>query len=412
MVPITTMGESPVPMIYTPSSEPDMPLQGLFILGRNDFHLIYGQEEQERIAQLVDIYAPPQTPESVKNNPEILADADVIFSGWNMCRIDQAFLDAAPKLKLIFYGGGSISGHIATPEAIARGITVTTAAEANSIPVAEYTLAMILFSLKHGWRLAREAKEHRRWVERNGAPGCFRRTVGLISMGAVARALLKRLHIFDLRVVAYDPFLSAEEADALGVELVPLDELFRRSDVVSLHTPELPTTVGLITGVHLSSLKHGGAFINTARGVIVRRDELIQVATQRPDLQFVLDVTETPERRIPEWPEESSPLYTLPNVVLTPHIAGSAGQECLRMGQCMVEELTRYLAGEPLRWQITPRIDTQANPAVLAAAFDKDKSSNGYAPDSPRQKNFSYHVAPTHKFPISILGGERTQHEA
>jgi phosphoglycerate dehydrogenase-like enzyme len=387
------------------------PLKGLFVLGENDFHLIYGNH-QARIAELVDIYAPPQTPEMVKNNPEILVDADVIFSGWNMCRVDQTFLDAAPKLKVIFYGGGSICSHIATPEAIARGVAVTTAVEANSIPVAEYTLAMILLSLKHGWKLIRETKKHRRWVERNSAPGCFRRTVGLISMGAVARALVKRLGMFDLSVIAYDPFLSVDEADELGVELVPLDELFRRSDVVSLHTPELPATIGMITGAHLSSLKHGGTFINTARGVIVRREELIQVATQRPDLQFVLDVTETPERRTPEWPEESSPLYTLPNVVLTPHIAGSAGQECLRLGQSMVDELTRYLTGEPLRWQITPRIETQVNHAVLRNLLPGDRSSNTHPAGSTRQTNFSYQLGKTPQFPISLLGEERTHHEA
>jgi len=384
-----------------------MPLKGLFVLGRNDFHLIYGPEQQSRIAELVDIYAPPQTPESAKNNPKILADADVIFSGWNMCRVDQAFLDAASNLKVIFYGGG-LASHIATSEAIARGVIVTTAVEANSIPVAEYTLAAIVFSLKHAWRLTRETREHHRFVDIHNVPGCFRRTVGLVSMGTVARALTHRLRMFELDVLAYDPFLSDEEAGRLGVTLVPLDELFRQSDVVSVHTPELPTTIGMITGEHLSSMKRGAAFINTARGVIVRHEELIQVAHSRPDLQFVLDVAETPERRISTGPEASSPLYTLPNVVLTPHMAGSAGQECQRLGQSMVEELTRYLAGEPLRWQITPRVEAQSSPAVSRTVFVNKTSSNGHK----RPSALKVVTSSGTRFPISLPSGDRIEHES
>jgi phosphoglycerate dehydrogenase-like enzyme len=97
-------------------------------------------------------------------------------------------------------------------------------------------------------------------------------------------------------------------------------------------------------------MKPGASFINTARGQIVREDELIDVARRRKDLQFVLDVT------CHEPPPTDSPLYTLPNVMLTPHIAGSVGTECRRMGRCMVEELQRFLDGEPLRWPVTPEL--------------------------------------------------------
>jgi phosphoglycerate dehydrogenase-like enzyme len=136
----------------------------------------------------------------------------------------------------------------------------------------------------------------------------------------------------------------------LDVESTPLAELFRRSDVVSLHAPLLDETVGLIAGEHLAAMKPGATFINTARGGIVSQDELVEVARRRPDLQFVLDVTE------PEPLPPDSPLYALENVVLTPHIAGSVGTECRRMGRYMVEELRRYLAGEPLQWLITPEL--------------------------------------------------------
>jgi phosphoglycerate dehydrogenase-like enzyme len=158
------------------------------------------------------------------------------------------------------------------------------------------------------------------------------------------------LRSFDLPVLAYDPYLTAREEAELEVQAVPLDELFRRSDVVSLHTPLLAETEGMITGAHLAAMKHGATFINTARGSIVRQDELIEVARRRPDLPFVLDVVE------PEPPLPDSPLYSLENVLLTPHIAGSVGAECRRLGRYMVEELERYLAGKPLRWVVTPQL--------------------------------------------------------
>jgi len=98
---------------------------------------------------------------------------------------------------------------------------------------------------------------------------------------------------------------------------------------------------------HLTLLKEGASFINTSRGAVVNEPELIRFLQERPDVQAVLDVTH------PEPPVPESPLYDLPNVFLTPHLAGSLGGECRRMAQFMMEELERYLRGEPLRWEIT-----------------------------------------------------------
>jgi phosphoglycerate dehydrogenase-like enzyme len=223
---------------------------------------------------------------------------------------------------------------------------VTAAIHANSIPVAEYTLATILLSLKHAWSLARQTRERRTFVPRNGAPSAFGSTVGLISLGNLGRTLVDLLRTFHLRILAYDPHLPAAAAKRMGVELVSLAEVFRRSDVVSLRAPHTAETEGMVTGAHLASM---ATFINTARGAVVRERELVEVLGRRPDLQAVLDVTD------PEPPVRDSPLYTLPNVVLTPHIAGSAGGECRRMGRYMVEELERYVAGEPLEGRSRPR---------------------------------------------------------
>jgi phosphoglycerate dehydrogenase-like enzyme len=141
--------------------------------------------------------------------------------------------------------------------------------------------------------------------------------------------------------------MSAADADRLGVRPATLDEVFATADVVSVHTPLLRETTGMIGRRHLASMKPGATFINTARGGVIVEPELIAVAREREDLQFVLDVT------APEPPLATSPLFDLPNVMLTPHIAGSVGPECRRLGQYMAEELERYVAGVPMKWAVT-----------------------------------------------------------
>lgn len=329
-------------------------VKGLYVLDPSAFELAYGPAEREMIAALADVFAPPQTRESVRRTPELLEDVDVIFSGWGGPVLDETFLHHAPRLQGFFYAGGAL-GSVLTPAAWERKLAVSTAIAVNARPVAEYTLAAILFSLKHGWRLSRETCARRTFPDRDGAPGADGSTVGLISLGWCARALLKLLPPFDLNVLAYDPYVSRPEAQVLGAQLAPLDEVFRRCDVVSLHTPLLAETEGLITGAHLDSMKPGATFINTARGEIVRQDELIEVAARRPDLQFVLDVTH------PEPPEPTSPLYELPNVVLTPHIAGSAGRECRRLGRFVADELQRFISGVPLEGAVSPTMSLRTS---------------------------------------------------
>ena len=324
-------------------------LKALFILDASSLELCYGEGERQAIAQRVELIAPPMTQDNLERHPHLLNEVQVIFSGWGAPVIDEAFLNAAPRLRAVFYAGGGVGSWI-TQAVWDRGIVVTSAYAANAIPVAEYALGVTLFSLKHGWLLSRQTRATRSFPARDGAPGCYGSTVGLISLGVTARAFRRLLRGFDLRVLAYDPYVSATEEQELDVEGVALDELFRRADVVSLHAPLLSETEGMITGRHLASMKAGATFINSARGGIVRQDELIEVARQRPDLQFVLDVVD------PEPPPADSPLYGLENVMLTPHIAGSTGAECRRMGRYMIDELDRYLAGKPLHWAVTPQM--------------------------------------------------------
>lgn len=319
--------------------------KGLYILGSQPYRWIYAEPERQRIAELVEIVGPAQTADSIRQNLDLLHDVDVIFSGWGCPTLDKAFLDAAPNLKLILYGAGSIRA-FTTEEFWGRGITICSAWGANAVPVSEYTLAAILFGLKSVWQHAALVRAERRF-QRLPVAGAYGSTVGLVSLGMIGRLVAARLKTFEVNVIAYDPFVTAEQGATLGVEMVSLDEVFRRGDVVSVHTPWLPETVGLITGSHIASMKPYSTFINTSRGAVIREGEMIEALAQRPDLWAVLDVT------YPEPPPPDSPLYTLPNVLLTPHIAGSVGEECRRQGRYMIEELERYLAGQPLRWAVT-----------------------------------------------------------
>ena len=321
--------------------------KALFILGADSINAIYGAEEIEDLHELADFYAPPQTRESIAANPGILAEAEVIFSGWGAPIMDAAFLDAAPNLHTVFYGAGSI--RYFTSEAFwSRNIVVTSSYAANAVPVAEYSLGAILLSLKHFWRYSALTRKNEGWgTPARQVPGCFRSTVGLISLGMIARRTLELLNPFDIKRMVYSTSLTEKEAAHLNVERATIAEIFQRADVVSLHTPDLPSTRGMIRGCHFASMKHGATFLNTARGAVVNEPEMIEVLRQRPDLTAILDVTD------PEPPEPDSPLLHLPNVVVTPHIGGSVGPECNRLGRYMVDEFQRYLAGKPLKWQIT-----------------------------------------------------------
>jgi phosphoglycerate dehydrogenase-like enzyme len=321
-------------------------LKGLIVIDHDALEVIYGASGVAKIRERIELIAPPLTREALLASPELLAEVEVIFSGWSAPRMDAAFLERAPRLRAVFYGAGSIR-HFTTDAFWDRGILVTSAYAMNAVPVAEFTLASILFSLKRGWYYALETKRLGHFPSTVTPPGAYGAKVGLISMGMIARLLRDRLRAFDLEVWVYDPFLTPAQAEALQVKLAPLDELFRQCDVVSLHAPWLKATENLITGAHFELMKPGATFLNTARGAIVNEAEMIAVLARRPDLTALLDVTH------PEPPAPGSPLYTLPNVVLTPHIAGSLGPECRRMGQLMIDEFDRWTRGEPLQWAIS-----------------------------------------------------------
>jgi phosphoglycerate dehydrogenase-like enzyme len=178
-------------------------------------------------------------------------------------------------------------------------------------------------------------------------PGAFHTTVGLLSLGAIGRMVAQRLKNHDVRVVAHDPYVDPEQAAELGVELVSLERLFVDSDVVSIHAPNLPATRGMVSGELIRSMKPDASLINTARGQVIDEPALIEALRERDDLDAILDVAAN------EPDNADSPLWDLPNVILTPHIARSMDKECRRMGEYMVEEWERYRTGQALEHEVT-----------------------------------------------------------
>ncbi len=282
---------------------------------------------------------------SVEELEPHLASLDVLITSWGCPRIDADLVHATPRLKLIAHLAGSVKGFI--DDAVwRRGVKVINAVAANAVPVAEYTLAAILFANKRVFQLQRfyaQQRENRApWTREAPNAGNYKKVIGIIGASSVGRLVIGYLAHFDFRVLLYDPYTTPLEARELGAFKVGLTELLSQADVVSVHAPLLDNTRGMLGARELKLIKNGATLINTARGALIDPAAL-EAELTRGRLFAVLDTTE------PEVPPSSSPLYTLPNVFLTPHIAGSLGEETQRLTDYIVGELVRFAKGETLR---------------------------------------------------------------
>lgn len=294
-----------------------------------------------RLDAVADLVGPPLDAGSWQAGSEQLREADAVLGSWGLPRFDAPLLAAMPRLRAVFYAAGSVRGFV-TPEFWARRILLSSAAGANAGPTAAFAEAMIVLSLKQTWFYLRERRAEWSQLADTASSGVHGATVGLIGLGRVGRAVAAGLRRHELRLVAHDPTVAPADAARLGVELAPLEEVFGRGDVVSLHAPLLPETVGLVRGAHLRAMRPHATFVNTARGALVDEPALVQALRERPDLTAVLDVTD------PEPAPADSPLRALPNVVLTPHLAGARHREIELLGRLACDELARWIQGEPL----------------------------------------------------------------
>lgn len=302
--------------------------------------LLFGADYAARFAPTVELLGPLEDV-----TPGQWEQIEVLIGCWGAPELDADLLSRMPQLRGMVYAAGSVRG-IMTSEAYERGVRISSGADANAVPVAEFTLAAILLAGKRAFAIDEEYRRtqqyrpastaHERW-------GNFGTRVGIISASRIGRRVIELLAPFDVEVLVWDPTL---QHDIDGATRVGLDELLSTSDVVSLHAPSLPETRGMLGERELALLPDGATLINTARGALIDQDALVRELNARR-IHAVIDVTE------PDVLPAGHPLFAAPNLTLTPHIAGSQGSELRRLGDAAFDELQRFTRGEAFRHDVS-----------------------------------------------------------
>ena len=289
---------------------------------------------------------------ALEQNPEMFKDTEFVFSTWSMPQLSEKEIkNLLPSLKAVFYAAGSVR-NFAKPF-IRCGIKVFSAWTANAVPVAEYTVAQIILANKGFYRTSAVMKSGEVSKATNVSDtynGNFDENIGIIGAGTIGKLVIKMLKDYRLNIFVFDPFLSDENAEKLGVKKCSLEEVFTNCRVVSNHLANNEQTKGILNGELFRRLPYNATFINTGRGAQVVEDDLVALLERRPDVVAILDVT------APEPPVTGHKFYTLPNCILTPHIAGSKGKEVNRMAEYMVEEYLKFIEGEPPLYNITEKM--------------------------------------------------------
>jgi phosphoglycerate dehydrogenase-like enzyme len=316
-------------------------------IGKMHYRRMMSDAAWERLAAFADIHEHEgQEPATKSDLLRLLPGANAIMTSWDVARLDRDVIGAAPALGALAHMGGSVR-RVVSDAVWEAGIRVTSAAPALGQDVAETTVGLIIVGIKRIWPLAQHVREGG-WRETPWWPSreLRGRVVGIVGGGNIGRHVVRLLASLEPRMVVYDPYLSDAEAARLGVEKAELDDLLRRADVLTLHAPSLPETEGMIDARRLALMKDDALIVNTARGSLIDERALIAELSKGRFFAF-LDVTD------PEPPAADSPLRRLPNVVVTPHLAGCI-ENCTRMSEMAVEELRRFFAGEPALYEVTP----------------------------------------------------------
>ncbi|WP_244564690.1 hydroxyacid dehydrogenase [Rhizobium sullae] len=308
----------------------------------------FGPHEWVRLKAVVDVIPGfPFTDFDTLTGAEALAEADILLAAWGTPALTRARLKRAPRLRMVAYAAASVRTVAPAEFWDAPGILVTTAASAMAVPVAEFTFAAIIMCGKDVFRLRDDHRAERGaggFGSRRGLNfpylGNHSRRVGIVGASRIGRLIIEMLARSKFQIAVYDPFLKAQEAAALGAMKMELHDLLAWSDTVSLHAPILPETRHMIGARELSLMADHAVLINTARGWLVDHGALL-VEARSGRLRILID---TPD---PEPLPPDSPFYDLPNVVLTPHIAGALGNELRALSDLAITEIERFVGGLP-----------------------------------------------------------------
>ena len=330
----------------------------LIVCSRTSFELQFDAAIQAKLATVVQLGEPLWTDELDSPRARArLATAEILLTSWGAPTLSPARLAAAPRLRAVFHCAGSVRA-LVSDEVWRRDILITSAADVNAIPVAEFTLAAVIFAGKRVPYIATQARQFSTgWghIDGLGDLSNYGRTVGVVGFSRIGRRVVELLRVLDgTRCLVADPYADADEVAAAGARLLPLPAVVAAAEILSLHAPETAETRHLIGAEQLRALPDHATLINTARGSLVDTAALErECATGR--IHAILDVTD------PEPLPADSVLYDLPNVMLTPHLAGSMGSEARRLVWRTIAELRGYLAGE------TPRTAVAAEHLRISA---------------------------------------------
>ncbi|MBQ6898747.1 MAG: hydroxyacid dehydrogenase [Clostridia bacterium] len=319
------------------------------LLGSNkiQFSKVYTPEVLEKLAEYGEL-SERISKKNINEHKEWLSDCEIVFATWGMPVFsEEEIREYFPALRAVFYSAGTVQ-YFARPF-LSLGIKVFSAFAANAVPVAEYTFAQISLASKGFFQ---SAKNYRALLPRsfafaNLSPGNFKCRVGLAGLGAIGQAVAEKLQALDVEVYAYDPFVSEERAKALGVTLCSLEELFSKCDVISNHLANKKELENIFNYSLFRRMKKHSTFINTGRGAQVAEYSLALSLLLHPSRTFVGDVIKR------EYFPYINPLFWCHNAVLTPHIAGSTGNEPQRMAYYMMTELEHFLSDGDTQYEIT-----------------------------------------------------------
>lgn len=275
-----------------------------------------------------------------------LKNATVAITSWGNTTLDAAALNEAPELKLVCHAAGSVKP-IVSDELWNRGIRVTSSNAPLGMGVAETALGFTISASKNFYALNENISKGG-WNEgKENIRELYDLRVGVVGFGWAGRHYAELMRNFLVDVVVYDPFMSADAIREAGAEKVEFEELLRTCDIVSVHAPSLPETFHMFNAGTLGLMKKDAVLINTARGALI--DEQALAAHMRAgNLKYAcLDVTD------PEPPAADSPLRSIPNVILTPHLAGLSQNGLKRIGHHVCEEIERFLSGERMIAEVT-----------------------------------------------------------
>lgn len=328
-------------------------MKAIFLCEKTDkIFSVYAPETVCALQSLTDIEKNIYTKADVLRQPARFREVAFIFSTWGMPSFTEDEIRTCfPSLQCVFYGAGTVQA-FARPF-LSCGVKVFSAWAANAVPVAEMTAAQIVLANKGYFLTNRLYHTKGREIAKEAFQQCrgnYGETVGIIGAGMVGKLVIERLKAFRLKVIVFDPFLPEEKAAELGVEKCSLPVLFERAFVVSNHLANNAQTVGMLHYGLFSKMRKNAVFINTGRGAQVVEEDLVRILREREDLTALLDVT------YPEPPVEGHPFYALPNCLLTPHIAGSAGDEVARMGEYMLREFEAHLSGSGTKYEVTEKM--------------------------------------------------------